>query len=76
VSGSKDFDPASVSIRPAATVMLVRQANGPLEVFMMRRTTKAAFAGGMYVFPGGAVDEVDSVGDTSSTNTAFAMASI
>ncbi|MEY3054673.1 MAG: hypothetical protein RL550_1196 [Actinomycetota bacterium] len=76
MSGSKDFDPASVSIRPAATVMLVRQVNGPLEVFMMRRTTKAAFAGGMYVFPGGAVDEVDSVGDTSSTNTAFAMASI
>ena len=76
MSGSKDFDPASVSIRPAATVMLVRQVNGPLEVFMMRRTTKAAFAGGMYVFPGGAVDEGDSVGDVWSMNTAFAMASI
>jgi len=30
-----------------------------LEVFMLRRTTSAAFAGGMYVFPGGKVDEAD-----------------
>lgn len=71
-----DFDPASVPIRPAATVMLVRQSTGPLEVFMMRRTTKAAFAGGMYVFPGGAVDEADSQAGDSSSDRAFEMASI
>ncbi|MDA0370792.1 MAG: NUDIX domain-containing protein [Actinomycetota bacterium] len=72
-----DFDPASVPIRPAATVMLVRQSSGPLEVFMMRRTTKAAFAGGMYVFPGGAVDAADSSHpDTSNLDTSFEMASI
>lgn len=67
-----DFDPASVAIRPAATVMLLRDVAGSLEVFMMRRTTKAAFAGGMYVFPGGAVDVEDSLhGDAG-----YEMASI
>ena len=71
-----DFDPASVPIRLAATVMLVRQSAGPLEVFMMRRTTKAAFAGGMYVFPGGAVDAADAEPTDSSADGAFEMASI
>jgi 8-oxo-dGTP pyrophosphatase MutT (NUDIX family) len=53
------FDPAAVPVRPAATVMLVRDgADGP-EVFMLRRTLNAAFAGGMYVFPGGRVDDAD-----------------
>jgi 8-oxo-dGTP pyrophosphatase MutT (NUDIX family) len=49
-----------VPVRPAATVMLLRDAPGGLEVFMLRRTTNAAFAGGAYVFPGGRVDDVDS----------------
>ena len=55
-----DFDPLSVPIRPAATVMLVRDhpTNG-LEVFMLQRTLQAVFAKGMYVFPGGRVDAVD-----------------
>ena len=41
--------------------MLVRdrESDGALEVFMMRRTLQAVFAGGMYVFPGGRLDEVD-----------------
>jgi 8-oxo-dGTP pyrophosphatase MutT (NUDIX family) len=49
-----------VPVRPAATVMLVRDAPGGLEVFMLRRTTNAAFAGGAFVFPGGRVDDADS----------------
>jgi len=55
-----DFDPLSVPVRPAATVMLVRDhpTNG-LEVFMLQRTLQAVFAKGMYVFPGGRVDAVD-----------------
>lgn len=78
VSNVGDFDPAEVPIRPAATVMLVRESSGALEVFMMRRTTKAAFAGGMYVFPGGAVDAADSTGGGSSErgDTSYEMASI
>lgn len=49
--------------KPAATVMLLRHEAGALEVFMLRRTNAAAFAGGMYVFPGGRVDAADGDGD-------------
>ncbi len=52
-----------VPVRPAATVMLVRDTAVGNEVFMMRRTTSAAFASGMYVFPGGRVDDADGEGD-------------
>jgi len=46
-------------IRPAATVIVVREAEPQYEIFMLRRTHQAAFAGGMYVFPGGRVDTDD-----------------
>lgn len=48
-------------IRPAATVIIARAAavGSPPEIFMLRRTSRAAFAGGMYVFPGGRVDSDD-----------------
>jgi len=46
-------------IRPAATVIIVRDAPDGLEILMLRRTNDAAFAGGMYVFPGGRVDGDD-----------------
>ena len=52
-----------VPAKPAATVMLLRDSNDGLEVFMLRRTTTAAFASGMYVFPGGKVDDADGEGD-------------
>lgn len=56
----ENFDPHAVPVRPAATVMLVRdhEVNG-LEVFMLRRTASAAFAASQYVFPGGRVDDTD-----------------
>jgi 8-oxo-dGTP pyrophosphatase MutT (NUDIX family) len=43
--------------------MLLRDGLDGLEVFVLRRTSNAAFAGGMYVFPGGRVDEADGEGD-------------
>ena len=49
-------------IRPAATVILVRETpenEAGYEIFMLRRTGSASFAGGMYVFPGGRVDGDD-----------------
>jgi 8-oxo-dGTP pyrophosphatase MutT (NUDIX family) len=46
-------------IRNAATVMLVRPTERRFDVLMLQRTSKAAFAGGMYVFPGGALDASD-----------------
>jgi len=47
------------ALRPAATVMLIRDVADDFEVFMLQRTHNAAFAGGMYVFPGGKVDATD-----------------
>jgi 8-oxo-dGTP pyrophosphatase MutT (NUDIX family) len=46
-------------IRPAATVIIVRDAEEDFEIFMLKRTSRAAFAGGMFVFPGGRVDSDD-----------------
>ena len=45
--------------RDAATVMLVRDGEEGMEVFMLRRNLESDFVGGLYVFPGGAVDEAD-----------------
>jgi 8-oxo-dGTP pyrophosphatase MutT (NUDIX family) len=61
-TASEAFDPTTVPVKPAATVLLVRDADaGGVEVFMLRRTFNAAFASGMFVFPGGKVDDVDGV---------------
>jgi 8-oxo-dGTP pyrophosphatase MutT (NUDIX family) len=49
----------SVPVRDAATVMLVRDGTGGVEVFMIRRSLRLVFAGGAHVFPGGAVDPAD-----------------
>ncbi len=43
---------------PAATVVLLRDADDGLETLMLHRTSKVAF-GGMWVFPGGRVDDGD-----------------
>src|SRR3954447_23659311 len=42
--------------RQAATVILARGGARTLEVLLVRRTPKARFMGGVWVFPGGAVD--------------------
>jgi len=43
----------------AATVLLLRDGAQGLEVLMTRRSTKASFAPGAYVFPGGGIDALD-----------------
>lgn len=56
--------PDVVPARPAATVLLVRDAEpSGVEVFVLRRTASATFAADMYVFPGGRVDDVDGASD-------------
>lgn len=45
--------------RDAATVVLLRDSGAGIEAFLMRRPMTMAFAPGMYVFPGGAVDFAD-----------------
>jgi 8-oxo-dGTP pyrophosphatase MutT (NUDIX family) len=46
-------------VREAATVVLVRDADRGVEVFMLRRSHRLVFTPGAYVFPGGAVDPED-----------------
>ncbi|MBN9410946.1 MAG: MBL fold metallo-hydrolase [Burkholderiales bacterium] len=46
-------------LRAAATVLLLREGPGGLEVLMTRRSDRASFAPGAYVFPGGVIDPAD-----------------
>lgn len=45
--------------RAAATVVLLRDGRGGLEAYLQRRPMGMGFAGGLWVFPGGRVDEAD-----------------
>jgi 8-oxo-dGTP pyrophosphatase MutT (NUDIX family) len=51
--------------RQAATVIVLRGGDEALEVLLVRRTPKARFMGGVWVFPGGAVDAAEGTGDVS-----------
>ena len=53
-----DTDPDKPTI-PAATVCVLRDGPDGLDTLMLRRNSKLAFAGGMWVFPGGRIDPVD-----------------
>ena len=44
---------------PSATVTIVRDAGAGIEVLMMKRNLKSGFVPGMYVFPGGGLDNTD-----------------
>ena len=44
---------------PAATVLLLRDGEEGLQVLMTRRSLKASFAPGAYVFPGGGIEAAD-----------------
>ena len=53
-----DYDPESIVIRLAATVLIL--ADRPdLQVLMLKRNARSIFVGDMWVFPGGAVDPED-----------------
>jgi 8-oxo-dGTP pyrophosphatase MutT (NUDIX family) len=56
-------DPHAVEVRDAATVMVLRDTAGALEVCMLRRNLRSDFVGGAYVFPGGGVDPEDAHDD-------------
>jgi 8-oxo-dGTP pyrophosphatase MutT (NUDIX family) len=54
-----------VQPRPAASVILLRGGEQALEVLLVRRTPEARFMGGVWVFPGGAVEGVEGDGDAA-----------
>jgi len=45
--------------RRAATVVLLRESPAGPEVYLLRRRRSMSFAGGMYAYPGGSVDDRD-----------------
>jgi 8-oxo-dGTP pyrophosphatase MutT (NUDIX family) len=60
----ENYNPgAPVRARQAATVILLRGGAQKLEVLLVRRTPEARFMGGVWVFPGGAVDAEEGDGD-------------
>ena len=47
---------------PAATIMLLREREGRIEVLMLRRNRQLKAFAGAWVFPGGRVDDADAPG--------------
>jgi 8-oxo-dGTP pyrophosphatase MutT (NUDIX family) len=54
---------APVTPRQASSVILLRGDANALEVLLVKRTPEARFMGGVWVFPGGAVDAGEGDGD-------------
>jgi len=48
-----------VKARPASTVVLLRDSEGGMETLLLKRNKALMFAGGLWVFPGGAIDPED-----------------
>lgn len=57
-------------VHPAATVVLLREGGGALEVLLLRRNAKLAFHGGAWVFPGGRVDPGEGTGEEGARRAA------
>jgi 8-oxo-dGTP pyrophosphatase MutT (NUDIX family) len=55
--------PSGAPALPAATVVLLRDGDGGLEVLLAKRSSKLAFHGGAWVFPGGRIDPEDYADD-------------
>jgi 8-oxo-dGTP pyrophosphatase MutT (NUDIX family) len=62
----EEYNPgAPTQPRQAATVILLRGGAQALEVLLVQRTPQARFMGGVWVFPGGAVDAAEGQGDSA-----------
>jgi 8-oxo-dGTP pyrophosphatase MutT (NUDIX family) len=57
--------------RQAASVILLRGGEEGLEVLLVRRTPQARFMGGVWVFPGGAVDAAEAAGEGAHRSAAI-----
>jgi 8-oxo-dGTP pyrophosphatase MutT (NUDIX family) len=63
-ASGEEYNPGPATpARQAATVILLRGGAERLEVLLVRRTPQARFMGGVWVFPGGAVDAGEGDGD-------------
>jgi 8-oxo-dGTP pyrophosphatase MutT (NUDIX family) len=57
--------------RQAASVILLRGGAERLELLLVKRTPRARFMGGVWVFPGGAVDAGEGEGDDAHRHAAI-----
>lgn len=65
-TGGEEYNPGpETPPRQAATVILLRGGETNLEVLLVKRTPKARFMGGVWVFPGGAVDREEGEDDAA-----------
>ncbi|MBC8458143.1 MAG: NUDIX domain-containing protein, partial [Deltaproteobacteria bacterium] len=46
-------------LRPASTVIMARENEGELQIYLLKRSDRSKFMPGYYVFPGGTVDNED-----------------
>src|ERR1700682_133083 len=66
-ASGEEYNPGPATrARRAATVILLRGGDARLEVLLVRRTPHARFMGGVWVFPGGAIDKGDIPGEEGS----------
>lgn len=71
-AGGEEYNPgAPTKPRQAATVILLRGGAEALEVLLVRRSPQARFMGGVWVFPGGAVDAGEGEGDEAHRSAAI-----
>lgn len=57
--GGKSASDPSKALRTASTVLLLREAAGGMEIFMVQRNRQIEFSSGALVFPGGSMDPND-----------------
>ncbi len=63
-AAGEEYNPGpATQARQAATVIVLRGGQTHLEVLLVKRTPKARFMGGVWVFPGGAVEAGDGEDD-------------
>lgn len=58
-NAAKKSSAAPNRLRPAATVIPVRETADGMKVLLLRRNPQLAFFGGAWVFPGGSIDAAD-----------------
>ena len=64
----RDNEPDETVV-PAATVVVIRDGDDGIETLMLRKNSKLAF-GGMWVFPGGRIDDEDRDGASDAEDAA------
>ena len=73
----EEYNPGAPTLpRQAATVILLRGGEQELELLLVKRTPAARFMGGVWVFPGGAVERATdqrSAGEDDSAHRAAAV---